>query len=191
MEPTAQLPGRTPASMIGDGNGRGSSPPPMAHPAEEIREEPTEARQEPFGLEPVRWEFSGMNPESDPGTDRDLVDYGTGLRCSVPLPIAPWNMSLPHVMPGADPLKAILTHAARSTEAPVDGDAMPPTVPEAIPSLYAHVWQLAQEPMARPEKDAGRWVRRRESSTHPSVCQRVMVRNHFQQCTARKPLTEL
>ena len=193
MELNAQLPDQPLASTIGNDHGNGYSPPAMGHPARETGEDLETDREESFGIEPVSWEFSGMHPEENLAKAREAVDYGSNLRGSVGLPIVPKSMTLPHLFRRRNPVKECLSHASRVNQDPnewVDSSQ----VIEVLPGPHALFQQIndsADFKQGNLAAEIPRWTRRRELPSHPAIFQRTLDHNHFNQCTARKPIASI
>ncbi len=192
MELTTQLPNRSLSRAFEDGSG-GGSPPGPDQPGVDTSVA-TAPAVEAFGFEPVYWEFSGMHPGNQDSIESSgfEVDYGPILREKVAPPIVPCSMELPYLSMEADPLDALLVQGKRFMDklaGEEDVRGQPPW--DAFSSLQSYLLH-SNKPFPQKSQKVQAWFRRANAPPdHPLLSQRTLSQNHFNECAARKPLTEL
>lgn len=197
MELTAQMPDHS-ATRLGERNGQGSSSSPMMQELPgDVRGADGEPNQDTFGFEPVRWDYSGQSPGDVSNTGRlaESLDYGSGLRGIIPLPIMPKNMALPGAILAADPIDALLERTTRRSRVSGQAGVQPPldTVPSPHALLARHAYSGAKQQDVSPSV-VERWQRNPlgdKHLVHPSISQRTIANEHFSQCRALRPITSL
>ena len=202
MELTTQMPG-TSAVPLDDRSGQGSSSPPTPHVSEDAGGGDGSSGGW-SGFEPVIWECSGITPDAD-NQERgvEFTDYGATLRGVLPLPLAPWNMSLPDRPCLTDnPVEGILAQATWTlTRNPVrvgsgsDSQAEPGRL-EPLPSPLAILSRqspqdFSEVPGQERALERQRWFRSRSGVEHPMISQREITSRHFKQCRAQRPSANL